>query len=199
MIAIGGIILGIFLLFFLQNSDKNLESGNTNNIQTDEELERYILDIRSYRAQMTVSIQSNKTTNRYQMLQEWEKDGIAKMTIEEPENKKGIEIEQNQGTITVKHTQLGLSHIYAQEEEMLGNQLWLNTFIEQYAQDTNRTMKHTEEEIIMEATLQSEHPYYQYTQLHIDKKTKKPTQLVVQDKDKNHRIYILYNEIEIYS
>lgn len=198
-IAISIIILGILLLFFWQNGNKNLENGNTNTIQTDEDLERYIENISSYRAQMTVSIQSNKTTNKYKVTQEYNKSGIQKMIIQEPENKKGLEIENREGTITVRNTKLGLNEFYEQEEQITSNRLWLPSFIEDYKKDNTRSMKKTDEEIILEATLQDKHPYYCYTQLYINAKTKKPTQLIVQDKDRNNRIYILYNEIEINS
>jgi len=198
-LAMIAILLMAGLLFFLQNGNKNFKSGNTIGIQTDEELERYILNISSYKAQMTVSIQSNKTINKYKMTQEFEKNGTQRMIIEEPENRKGIEIEQADGKITVKNTHLGLSNLYEKEEEITGNRLWLTTFIETYKQDEGRNMSSTEDEIIMHANIQSKNPYYQYTELHIDSKTKRPTKLIVQDKDKNNRIYILYNEIEIYS
>lgn len=197
-IVIVVMVLGIGGFFFLQNGNKNLKNGNTMDIQTDEELERYILNISAYKAQVTVSIQSNKTTNRYKMIQEYEKNGIQRMIIEEPENRKGIEIVEQEGTVTVKNTNLGLSSLYEQEE-VTGNRLWLDTFLEEYQKDENRSRRKTEEETIFSATVQTKHPYYQYTELHVDNKTKKPTQLIVQDKDKNNRIYILYNEMEIYS
>jgi len=198
-VVVLAILLVVGVLFFWQNSHKNLKSGNTMHIQTEEELERYILNIRAYKAEMTVSIQSNKTNHRYKMRQEYEKNGIQKMIIEEPEIRKGMEIIKQGETITVKNTHLGFRNLYAEQEGMTGNYMWLPTFLETYQNDRARSKKKTETETIFFASIQTKHPYYQYLELHVDNRTKKPTQFMVQDKDKNNRIYILYNEMEIYS
>ena len=55
----------IFLIIFLKNNDKNFEIGNTINNKNIEEIEEYILNISSYEATVSVTIESNKNTNKY--------------------------------------------------------------------------------------------------------------------------------------
>lgn len=64
------IIIGIIFVFF-KNNDKIKNLGN--NISTTEDLQNYILNITSYEAEVEVTIESNKTSNKYKLKQKYSK------------------------------------------------------------------------------------------------------------------------------
>ena len=57
------IFLAIFLIIFSKNNYKNLKTGNNITNKSKEEIEQYILNISSYEAKVSVTIESNKNTN----------------------------------------------------------------------------------------------------------------------------------------
>ena len=65
------IIIGIIFVFF-KNNDKIKNLGN--NISTTEDLQNYILNITSYEAEVEVTIESNKTSNKYKLNQKYSKE-----------------------------------------------------------------------------------------------------------------------------
>ena len=58
------IIISIFI--FALNNNKKVESGNNDNNQ--------ILNMNSYKAQIELTIISNKNTNKYKIIKEYKKD-----------------------------------------------------------------------------------------------------------------------------
>ena len=52
----------------------------------------YILNISSYEAEIEVTVESNKNTNKYVVEQTYKKDGSAKQVVLEPSNISGIKI-----------------------------------------------------------------------------------------------------------
>ena len=81
------IVIIIFLTFFLKNNYKNLKVGNNMSNKSIEEIEKYILNISSYKAKIEMLVNSNKTTNKYVLLQTYEKPNKTKQIILEPSNK----------------------------------------------------------------------------------------------------------------
>ena len=55
----------IFLIFFIKNHYKIFETGNNMSNKSIEEIEKYILNISSYEAKVSVTVESNKNTNKY--------------------------------------------------------------------------------------------------------------------------------------
>lgn len=83
------IILVISICFFRKNDYKTGNIGNTN-IKSAENIKEYILNISSYEADISLEITSNKTTNKYRLIQKYASPNIFKQEILEPNNIKGL-------------------------------------------------------------------------------------------------------------
>ena len=185
----------------MKNNYKNKNVGNNMSNKNLEEIEEYILNISSYQAKMEITIESNKNTNKYLLEQTYQKNKQSKQTILEPSNIEGVEIIYESGKLTINNSKLNMSTIYENYQNIVENYLWLDSFIEDYKQEknsNNTNIKEDNENVIMETKTRNENNrYIYYKQLLIDKKTGKPTKLLVQDINKKNLIYILYNEITV--
>ena len=85
------IIIVCIIIFYVMNN-KKIEIGNNDNNQ--------ILNMNSYKAEIEVTVVSNKNTNKYKMIQEYKKGEYCVQEVEEPENIRGVRIEYSQN-ITV--------------------------------------------------------------------------------------------------
>ena len=194
-------VIFLFICFFIKNNYKNQNIGHNMSNKNLEEIEEYILNISSYQAKMEITVESNKNENKYLLEQIYQKDKISKQTIIEPSNIEGLEIVYESGKLTINNSKLNLTTIYENYTNLVENCLWLDAFIEDYKQEksSNDTNIKEENEIVtMETKTRNEdNRYIYYKQLYIDKKTGKPTKLLVQDINKKNLIYILYNEITV--
>ena len=75
--------------FFTKNNYKTKEFGNTN-IKSAENIKEYILNISSYEADISLEITSNKTINKYRLIQKYASPNIFKQEVLEPNNIKGL-------------------------------------------------------------------------------------------------------------
>ncbi len=195
------LILIIFLCFFIKKYYKNQKVGNNMSNKNIEEIEEYILNISSYWAKMEITVESNKNTNQYVIEQTYQKGKISKQTVLEPSNIAGIQIIYEQGTLTINNTKLNLTSVYKNYEYLTQNCLWLDSFIQDYiANKPNNKTSITEENdiITMETMTQNQNNKYIYEkELYIDKKTGKPTKLLIKDINKKNLIYISYNEMTV--
>ena len=191
------IILFLFIKFN-KNDYKILNNGNTNINQTLDDIKERILGIEQYEAKIEVTVNSNKNTNKYIMEQSHTSDNIDTLKIIEPTNLSGVEITYNNGTLEVKNTKLNLSKIYNNYPYIEDNNLWLNSFINDYknTDSKNINIDENENEIIIELNLK-ESDKIKYKTLYLDKKTVKPSKLILQNDSKEDRIIIIYNEITI--
>ena len=89
LIAFFIIIFIIAICFFRKNDYKTKEFGNTN-IKSAENIKEYILNISSYEADISLEITSNKTTNKYRLIQKYAQPNIFKQEVLEPNNIKGL-------------------------------------------------------------------------------------------------------------
>ena len=190
-----GILLIIFIINFTRKDYKNINIGNNISNKTLDDVEEYILNISSYKAKLEVTINSNKNTNKYILTQVHNKDEDVQEIIS-PENIKGMKLLYKDNTLTIKNTMLDLQKVYNNYPYIESNNLWLNSFIEEYKISKNKKIFNEDENIIIliEVGMDSK---IKYKELYLDKKTLKPTKLLLQDNDKNEIIYILYNEIEL--
>ena len=183
------ILLILILLIFYSKINKNEESGNNNNNNN-------ILNMSSYKANIEVTIKSNKNTNKYKMLQEYKKGEYSKQIVEEPEQIYGLTVEYKDNNLKVENTKLNLTNIYENYNYITENNLFLNKFVEDYNNSDKREMEEKKDEIILYTNCRNSDNKYQANKiLTIDKETNKPKKLEVQDINKNTTIYILYNEI----
>lgn len=200
LIGILAIII-TFIFIFIKMNYKNKNIGHNMSNKNIEEIEKYILDISSYQAKLEITVESNKNSNKYVLEQTYQKDKISKQKILEPNNIEGVEIIYEAGKLTLNNSKLSLTTIYENYTNLAENCLWLDSFIEDYKEqkDANQTtIKEQDNIVIMETKTRNENNRYIYhKQLSIDKKTGKPTKLLVQDINKKNLIYILYNEIEV--
>lgn len=189
------ILLIIFFIILSKKDYKNINIGNNISNKTLDDVEEYILNISSYKAKLEVTINSNKNTNKYILTQVHNKDEDVQEIIS-PENIKGMKLLYKDNTLTIKNTMLDLQKVYNNYPYIESNNLWLNSFIEEYKISKNKKIFNEDENIIIliEVSMDSK---IKYKELYLDKKTLKPTKLLLQDNNKKAIIYILYNEIEL--
>ena len=185
----------IFLIFFLKNNDKNFEIGNTISNKNIEEIEEYILNISSYEATVSVTIESNKNTNKYVLEQKYRAQNLSKQIVLEPSNIAGIEIKYDGTNLTINNSNLNLQKVYENYEYLANNFLCLETFIEDYKRNKG-SIQEENNEIILEASNENNN-YAYHKKLFIDQNSGLPTKLLIEDINNKTLVYILYNEIEL--
>ena len=126
------LILVIFLLIFSKNNYKNLKTGNNITNKSKEEIEQYILNISSYEAKVFVTIESNKNTNSYVLIQKYIAPNKSSQTVLEPAHIEGLQLHYNGSSLTITNTRLNLSKVYENYNYLSNNYLCLATFIEDY-------------------------------------------------------------------
>ena len=184
------LIFSVILFFLIQFVYKTVRTGN-NITKSSNDLIEDILDISSYEAELEVTINSNKTTNKYLLHQYYISPNISKQIVKEPSNIEGLEIIYNGNKLEIKNTNLGLSKIYENYTYLNGNILWLNFFIE-----SCNTNKYIIEEMNEEIILNTKIGEYN-GKLYVNKKTKVPSKVYIIDNNNQNRIYIEYKEIKL--
>lgn len=198
------IVLILFLIvlmiyFFINKNNKlfnkNFNIGNNITNKSIQEIEEYILNISSYEAKLEVTVQSNKNTNKYILKQKYINSKLEEQVVVEPSNIEGLTILYENGKLTVNNTKLNLQTVYDNYEEITKNNLWLNSFIEEYKNNNNRSISEDSNYVIM--TVNTTNNYEKVETLYIDKNTGNPEKMIIQDKNQKNMVYILYNEIRI--
>ena len=185
-IAIGIII---FFMFFYTNTAKNSKIGNNTSSQ---EIVDYILNISSYETMVKVEVESNKNKNQYMLKQQYKSPNTLSQEVLEPSNIAGVKIMRNGNQLKIENTNLSLSSIFENYEYVSDNLLDLSVFINDYKSYEKANWKEENNEIIM-MTKQDK----QEKTLWVDRMTGKPIKLEVKWTNKNNRVYILYNEVNI--
>ena len=179
-----------FIIIFSKNNYKTLKNGNNINNQTRDKVYDNILNISSYKATLEVTINSNKNSNKYVLKQSHNLDEDTQEVLE-PENIRGIKTTYNNGILKIQSDNLNITKVYNDYKNIENNDLWLNSFIEDYKISKEKVVEENEEKII------SIKVNNRTKKLYLDKKTGKPTKLIVEDDNQKTVIYIIYNEIEI--
>ena len=186
------ILLIIFVLFFLvQIIYKTHKNGNNIGKSTDDLVE-YILNISSYEAKIEVTITSNKTTNKYMFNQYYVENKYARQIVQEPLPIQNLEILYKDNKLEIKNTNLGISKIYENYKNINSNSLWLNSFTDS-CNGEGYSLEENNDEVIIKNKKENN------KMLYINKKTKLPTKLVIQDNSNKNEIYIEYKEIKLNS
>lgn len=194
------LLLTILTLYFFINKNnklfnKNSNIGNNITNKSIQEIEEYILNISSYEAKLEVTVQSNKNTNKYILKQKYINSKLEEQVVVEPSNIEGLTILYENGKLTVNNTKLNLQTVYDNYEETTQNNLWLNSFIEEYKNNNNRSISEDSNYVIM--TVNTANNYEKVETLYINKNTGNPEKMIIQDKNQKNMVYILYNEIRI--
>ena len=130
---------------FLNKNYYNSEKiGNNMSIK---EIEKTILNINSYKAEIEVTIKSNKNENKYKLYQEV-KDGKEMQKVIEPEILKGTEIIYENGNLQIKNTQINASKIYTNYPYIANNELFLSDFLKNFNESSNKEIKKEENKIV---------------------------------------------------
>ena len=181
------ILIGIGGMIFYKKSLKLNKMGNNKSSQ---EVVDYILNLSSYETKITVTVTSNKNTNKYILKQEFQSPNMSTQEVIEPSNIAGVKIE-NDGTSTkIENSQLDLSTILDNYNYLGDNCLDLYSFIEDYKKEEKSQFEETDTEIVMKTSNKT---------LHIDKKSHNPRQMEIKDNKQKTTINILYNEVKVNS
>jgi hypothetical protein len=191
IISVIFIIITILILIFTYNFIKN---GHTNINKSDEEIVDKILNITSYNAKLEVEIETNKNKTKY-VIKQSVTNNTCKQEILEPSNIAGVITEYDGKDLKITNSQLELTTLFENYNYVVENNLWLNSFIEEFKNSENTEIKNENNEIVL--TIKGDNKYSAIKKLYIDKKTEKPTKLTIQDINKKVLIYILYSELEI--
>lgn len=189
-----GVLIIIIGVIISKNMIKNLKIGNNINSQ---EIVDYILNINSYKANITVQVNSNKNTNKYILEQEYNTENGSTQVVIEPSNIAGVKTILKDGNLRIENTNLNLSKIFENYKELGENSLDLISFINDYKIYDKASFKENNNEIVLKTKTNNQNRYNQNKILYIDKEKKVPTKLIVEDNNQNTTINIQYNSIEI--
>ena len=184
----------VLAVFIYKNVIKNSKSGNN---MSSQEIVDYILNINSYKSNITVQVNGNKSKNKYIINQEFNTENGSVQEVIEPANIKGVKIIRKDNNLKIENTNLSLSTIFENYQGLEENSLDLSTFIENYKVYDKSNYEENDTEIIMKTKNDSENKYMQNKILYINKETKLPTKLIIEDNNQNTTINIQYNEIEL--
>ncbi len=186
------LVLILIITFFYLNTYKN--SKIVNNIDKSN-IKEYILNISSYEAKATITVKSNKNTNKYIVKQQYNSNKVFKQEILEPENIKGLITIYDGNNLKIENTKLNLSNIYENYQFISNNVLDLYAFLENYKNSSNAEYEENDTQIVMKLKNDNLNNYNIFQNLYIDKNTALPTKMEIIDKNQNTLVYIEYNEI----
>lgn len=198
IIAILILILAIIsTITFIKNKNNTAKTLKIGNNTTSQEIVNYILNISSYEAQIEVEVKSNKNTNKYRIKQKYIDNENSEQEVIEPSNIQGIKIIKERNNLKIENTKLALTKVLEEYKDISRNNLDLNSFIENYKNNSNSKFKEENGQIMMKTTAIIENNYQKYQKLYISKESGKPTKMEIKDTNQNVSIYIIYNEIKI--
>lgn len=190
------ILIIITITIFLIINYKNKKVGNTIINKSEEEIVNNILGIKSYNANLDITIETNKNKTQYKIKQTVD-NGKAKQEVLEPKSIAGTTTEYDGINLKIKNNKLDLETTFQNYQYIVENRLWLDSFIEEFKTQENKKVSSEENDIVLEVN-KNEKIYNVYKKLYIDKTTGKPIKMIVEDINKKILVYILYTEIEIF-
>ena len=188
------ILIIIIGTFSYKNMIKKTKSGNNMNSQ---EIVDYILNINSYKTNVTVQVNSNKNRNKYILNQEYNTESGNIQEVIEPSNIAGVRIIKKDENLVVENTNLKISKIFENYKSLQESSLDLSSFIEDYKKYDKSSFEENEVEIIMKTKSSNQNKYTENKILYINKENKVPTKLIIEDNNQNTTINIQYNMIEL--
>ena len=198
IILICTVIFLLISIFVFKTCYKNLNLGNNIISNSEDSVVNNILNMKSYEADVTIRVVSNKNENTYRMMQQNVGVKEYKQVVKEPAGIEGMEIVFRENKLEIKNTRLNLSRIYENYQYIASNELILTSFVKDYSGDNETSIKDIDGQFVMSVKLKNENnKYAKYKTLYIDKKTGKPTKMEIKDISQNVVVYILYNEIKI--
>ena len=101
------LIIMIILIFFISIYYKNKITGNNINIKNNEDIIAYVKDIKNYKANLDVTIYSNKNETKYKIYQEVKNDKSIQI-IKEQKEIENLTIEKENNQVRIKNTNFKL-------------------------------------------------------------------------------------------
>lgn len=195
-IIVGAILILIVLIGSIKKytEDSNILKNKGNNINTSK-IEESLQEIKGYRLIAKIKITSNKNENEYEVIQEYHEPNMYKTEVISPEKLNGLITSYDGKNLTIQNTKLNVQNIIEEYEPIVNNNLYFNTFIEDYLSGFETSKEENEKEIVLSTNIKNSYRYANFKKLHIDKETKLPTKMEVQDNNQNTKIYIEYSEI----
>lgn len=193
------IIMLIISFFVIKNNYKNIKLGNNIIVQNPDSIVDNILNIKSYEANVTVKVISNKNENTYELEQKNIKEKEYLQIIRKPPEIEGMEIIFRNNKLEIKNSKLNLTKIYEEYQYVTENELDLMSFVKECSNlENEKKIINEEEQVIIDLKIKNEsNKYIKYKKVYIDKKTGKILKMEIKDITQNIRVYILYNEIKI--
>lgn len=189
------LIIMIILIFFISIYYKNKITGNNINIKNNEDIIAYVKDIKNYKANLDVTIYSNKNETKYKIYQEVKNDKSIQI-IKEPKEIENLTIEKENNQVRIKNTNLKLEKIYTDYSEYLSNLLCLDSIVKQIKNE-NIKVKEEGNTVVLQLENYEKNTYGKYIEIYFNKETKKIEKIEIKDKNQKNRICILYTDIEI--
>ena len=189
------LIIMIILIFFISIYYKNKITGNNINIKNNEDIIAYVKDIKNYKANLDVTIYSNKNETKYKIYQEVKNDKSIQI-IKEPKEIENLTIEKENNQVRIKNTNLKLEKIYTDYSEYLSNLLCLDSIVKQIKNE-NIKVKEEGNTVVFQLENYEKNTYGKYIEIYFNKETKKIEKIEIKDKNQKTRICILYTDIEI--
>lgn len=181
----------VFFIFYYIFS----KFGNNKVINQDEFVDN-ILNMQGYEANIEVKVTSNKNENYYEMFQYVENNN-SKFIVNSPDSIKGMTVELENHKLRITNTKINMEKIYDNYEYALNNNLFLNTFIQDYKNNDSYCYEEDDKIILKTELSSNSNTYIKFKELYLDKKTGLPKELIIKDNTKNTYISIIYNDIKI--
>lgn len=160
-----------------------------------QEIVDYILGINSYKATVTIQVNSNKNTNRYILKQEYNTENGCVQEVLEPSNIAGVKVTRKDENIIIENTNLSLTNIFTNYKGLDNSSLDLSTFIQEYKSTNMSNFEEDNANIMMKTSTQNK--YTKSKILYINKSNALPVKMVINDNNQNTTIIIEYNDIEL--
>ena len=197
ILLISILVFAIVFIIINKTGYKTINIGDNMNNKSISNIEKYIINIKSYETEATIKVISNKNENEYKVAQKFVSPNLYTMEILEPENLKGVSIGYNGNTLKISNSQLGLSKIYENYSEITNNNIFLNNFIKDYISSEASSYAVENEQAIFTTNIIDENKYAKTKKLYVDINTKQPIKLEIEDVNQKCLVYILYNEVTL--
>ena len=150
-IIIGLVIILIIAISFcvIKFNYKTQNFGNNINIKNKDSIVNNILNMKSYEADVTINVKSNKNENTYEIKQENVGENEYKQIIKMPNSAQGMEIIFKENKLEEKNTKLNLSKIYENYKYIAENELILTSIVKEYQAGNETNIQEDEEQIFI--------------------------------------------------